>query len=123
MVQKLQPTSEDDLDDNDSEHGMDETAAFLAGFLQESTEDYDTEKATAMMMNDALLLDDITSVSTRVRSFHEVPRSSLDENRGDQKHVEGEHGPVQPEAGSNLGKPSTHEVPCPWMKIRETRYT
>jgi hypothetical protein len=91
---------------------MDETAAFLADILQESTEDYDTEEATAMMMNDALLLDDTTSVSTRIRSPpHEVPRLSLDENRGNQKHVEGEHGAVRPEAGSNLGVPSTHEVP------------
>ena len=90
---------------------MDETTAFLAGIFQDSTEDYDTAEATAMMMDDTLLLDDTTSVSTRVRSSHEVPRSSLDENRGDQKHVEGEHGPVRPEVGSNLGVPPTYEVP------------
>ena len=61
---------------------------------------------------DTFLLDDTTSSTNRkVLSSREVPRLSLDANQGDQKHVGGEHRPVRPEAGSNLGVLPTHEVP------------
>ena len=79
MVHQLEPTSNDDSFDEQSDDGLDETEAFLSGIL----EDYKTEEATAMMMDDALLLDDMTPDSTgQVLPPHEVPRSSLDENLG-----------------------------------------
>lgn len=56
MVHQLEPTSNDDSFDEQSDDGLDETEAFLSGIL----EDYKTEEATAMMMDDALLLDDMT---------------------------------------------------------------
>jgi hypothetical protein len=120
IAHQVQPTTVtfEDMDDNRSEHSdsaYDETAAFLAGILNETEQnphEYATETATAMMMEDTVLLEDQTSGSSRsVLPPSEVPRLPLDENRGNQIHVRGEDKTVCPEGESNLGVRRFHEVP------------
>ena len=121
IAHQVQPSTVtfEDVEETNSEYAdsdFDETAAFLAGILNEtgtnSPPEYATETATAMMMDDNFLLDDQTLGSSRsVSSSSEVPRLPLDENRGNQIHVRGEDKTARPEGDSNLGVRLTHEVP------------
>ena len=105
----------DDINSDCDDESFDETAVFLAGLLQESVSspfEYDTETATAMMMNDLFLLNDTTTGSSRrVLSSREVPRPSLDANQDGQTHAGEEDRTTRPGEGSNRGVLSTTEVP------------
>ena len=113
----------DETNSNSGDNDFDETEAFLAGILRDAAtapSEYDTETATAMMMEDGFLLDDTTSSSGRnVLSSPEVPRLSLDENQGDQIHGGRGDGPARLEEGSNLGGFPTHEVPRSLLDVNQ----
>ena len=83
--------NESDQDNEDS--AFDETAVFLADVLrdqQSPDDDYSTEEATALMMEDeVLLLDDTTGPRTRTPTIptNEVPRLPLGVNLEAPRHV------------------------------------
>ena len=78
---------------------FEETAVFLSSLFEDQTDTYTVTETSAMMMEDEFILleDTVESVTHRqVLPTNEVPRLSLDESQGGQKHGRGESDTVIP---------------------------